>query len=341
MSAKAFDVLVGGLRSDDRIVQSESARLLGELGWPAAVDPLIEYVQRSRFHGKGTGFWALAQIGDARAVPAIRPMVDAPNCYDDWYWYGCKSVRTAAAVSLLALGDDGGAAYLTELADKGDDTFYAWFGPTILRLPDGPPASQFKARITTDALLNAHRHSARLTNPGTVAMVAEALGIIGDDAACAKLRELASWRSRYVRGQAAVSLLAASPTDDNTGILGELAANDPTDFVRIRAAYALAKTGRREYADAVDAAARSAEDPFDVATAVEALGLLGGTEHEATVRADLDHSESYVRRCAIEAMDRIDPAGAAGAVAPRRQDQDVLVRLQAAKYFAAREGARR
>ncbi|HUT57740.1 MAG TPA: HEAT repeat domain-containing protein [Phycisphaerae bacterium] len=338
MHGNAIDVLVNGLGSEDRIVQSESARLLGELGLPRAVDPLIEYVQRSRFHAKGTGFWALAQIGEARAVPAIRPMVNAPNCYDDWYWYGCKSVRAAAAVSLLALADDGGAAYLTELADKGDDTFYAWFGPTILHLPDNPPAAGFRARITTDSLVNVGERSARLTNPGTLAMVAEALGLVADDAACEKLRELTGARSRYVRGQAAVSLLAAAPTEDNTGIVAALAASDATDFVRIKAAYAVAKAGRREYAAAIDTAARSAEDTFDAATAVEALGLLGGTDHEATICACLGHAEPYVRRCAIEAIDRIDCTDATGAVAGGRKDPDVLVRLQAARFFAAGEG---
>jgi HEAT repeat protein len=334
---------VQALAADDRFVQAEAARLLGELRRPQAVPALVTYVTRHGWHTKLVGFHALAQIGERSVCPAIRPVLERPGCYDDWYWYGCKSVRAAAAICLLTLGDDSGAAYLRELADQDEDVFFAWFAPAILRLPQGAPpaAAELKARITVENIFRQGTRKVRSTEPGVITMIAEVLGILKGEAACRKLRELMRFRSRYVRGRAAMSLLEAAPTPEHVAAVTELADSDPADFARIKAHQALAANGRPDSPARIAQWARSAADPFDRATAIEALGLLGLREHAPLVRLQLAHADPYVRRCAIEALEKLDPAGGKDAVTKCLTDPDGLVCLQASKFVVVVEGGRR
>jgi len=339
MAYDPMGVLFEALRMDNRLAQAHAAYLLGELGRPSAVGPLLDYVCYSRWHGKTAGFHALARIGDRSVCPAIRPLVDLPNSSDDWYWYGCKSVRAAAAVALLALGDESGEEYLTSLAERNDDVFYAWFAPALLRLPDEPPAAaRFKARLTVDCLAGEGARGTRKVEPGVMAMVAEALGIIGGDDACRALLGFMGFHSRYVRGQAVVSLLAAAPTDEHVAAARDMADGDETDFARIKAALALARTGRDERLAQLREMAEGCEDPFDTAVALQALGEVGRAEDVDRVAGHLGCDDPYVRQMAIEALERIDAEGAAQRVQPLRDDPDIGVRLQAAKLYAALNG---
>jgi len=338
MAYDPMEVLLDGLRTDERLVQAEAARLLGELRSPRAVGPLVDYVRHARWHAKTAGFHALAQIGDRSVCDAIRHLVDNPNCSDDWYWYGCRSVRAAAAIALLALGDQTGAGYLHELADRDDNVFYAWFAPAILRLPDDPPAAvRLKARLTVGRVCGEDAAPVRRTEPGALTMAAEALGLLGGAEACERLMELLSFRSRYVRGQAAVSLLSCSTADEHLTAVAELAESDPTDFARIRAAQALCAAGRMEYAEQVRSAVERCADPFDRAVALQVLGSLGRAEDRDLVLGMLSHPDGYVRQCAVEALERIGDAPET-ALAACRKDPDVRVRMQTAKYDLAREG---
>jgi len=304
---------------------------LGELSRPAAVGPLCDYVTHDRCYAKIAGFHALGRIGDRAAVEIIRPLLDDPNCQDDWYWYGCKSVRAAAAAALLALGDAGGTSYLTELAEADDDVFYVWFAPAILRLPDAPVA--LTSRLTPEALCGPGAGKVRQTDPARVAMVTEALGLVGGPVACERLQTLTGFRSRYVRGQAVLSLLAADPSDARVAAAEELADGDPTDFVRVKAALALALADRASPVDQIARVATETPESFDRAVAIESLGLLGDVSAEPLLRASLDDPDDYVRRCGVEALDRIGADG----IDTLLEDPDELVRLQAARMLAARE----
>jgi HEAT repeat protein len=336
-----LQVLFAALRMDDCLVQAEAARLLGELRAPQATGPLVDYVRYSRWYAKTSGFHALAQIGDRSVCKTIRPLVDLPNCSDDWYWYGCKSVRASAAVALLALGDDSGAPYLEGLAEKNDDVLYAWFAPAVLRLPDELAATvALKATITVESFFDMATRTPRRTDPSMVAMGAEALGLVGSPAARDALLCLLAYHSRYVRGQAAVSLLGASSEARHIAAVAELAEKDPTDFVRIKAAAALCTAGRAQYVGTISAAIRRCEDDFDRAVAVEALGRLGREEDLELVASQLGHRDPYVRQCAVESLDDIGGQQAHDAVSQRMDDPDLRVRLQAAKFFARREGVR-
>ena len=318
-------------------MQADAARLLGTLGRHEAALPLVKYVTECRNYAKVAGFEALARLGDPAAVPALRRLVEWPNVPDDWYWYCARSVRAASAVALMALGDESGEPYLTQLADKQDDVFFAWFGPAILRLPDKSRAAKaLKARLTVAALVQPGAGKTRCNNPATAAMIAEALGLLPAAEARDALDELARHHSRYVRGRAALSLLARGAPDLEVLFVEELAKKDPADFVRVQASLALAKAGKAGWAEALAAAVGRLRDPFDLAVAVEAVGLAGRSRLAPAVQRRLSHADPFVRQTAVEALDRL--GGDASAVRRRLDDPSPRVRLAAARFFAARKG---
>lgn len=334
-----FDALVAGLGHEDEVVQADAARLLGELAQRRAVDPLAEYVTTCRYYSKTAGLDALGALGDPAALPALRQLMADPNVDDDWFWYCRRAVLACIAVALLRLGDDSGADYLEERAAKDDDVFFCWYGPAILRLPDEPEAAKrLKALITVEKLGGPGDRRTRNSDPAVVTMKAEALGLLGGDEACRLLRELMTFHSRYVRGRAAQSLLAAEASAEHVAAVEAVADGDETDFARIKASLALVEAGRPERGDFLIRAANSAEDPFDRATAVEALGLVGDAAGIGAVTAELDHDDPYVRQCALEALERLDVESAVTEAKGRREDENVRVRLQAAKVLAAEAG---
>mgnify|MGYP003873400993 CR=1 FL=1 len=329
-------MLIAGLLADDVLVRADAARLLGLTGRKEAVAPLAAYVAECRHCTKTAGIEALARIGDRSVCGVLRRIAEWPNVPDDWYWFFHRGVRAAACVALLSLGDDAGAGYLGELADRKHDVFYAWFAPAILRLKRRSPAvTALKARLTVEALTGEGAGRTRFTNPGTAAMVAEALGLINSDEARTHLRKLAQHQSRYVRAAAAVALVSGGGRRAEREFVAEMAERDRTDFVRIKAAYALAQAGEHNRAQALARFAGSVEDPFDLATTVDALGQLGRREFLPHVRKHLNHQDPYVRQRCVEAMERL---GASVRDARKKlNDPDQRVRLSAAQFLVLRE----
>jgi HEAT repeat protein len=335
-------LLTAGLKADDPVVASDAARLLGELGDPAGADGLIQYVSTSQHHYKSAGLWALGLVGlklqgaqrDA-VVASLRKHVTNPNVHDDWYWYSCRGVRAAAALALLMMGDDAGVGYLRELAGKGDDVFFCWFGPALLRMKDTCAAvGELKGLLTAAALMDTGSHKTRRTEPGLMTMKSEVLGILGGEVATAALLEMMQFHSRYVRGQAALSLLESGKTAGNVKAVEQLAKKDKTDFALIKASLALALAGEEGHRKLILKAAGSAKDPFDRAVAVESLGLLRHAEDAAVVAKQLNHADAYLRQCVLEALERLDPVAAAKAAKKKLKDASPRVRLQAAKILA-------
>ncbi len=255
---------------------------------------------------------------------------------DDWYWFFHRGVRAAACVALLSLGDDAGAGFLTELAEKNHDVFFAWFAPAILRIRRRSPAvSALKARLTVDALMETKPGSTRFTNPGTAAMVAEALGVIGTRKARTHLRSLATSSSRYVRAAACIALLARGARSDDRRFVIRLAETDPTDFVKISASFALARAGERSWAEEIARLAGTADNPFDTASAIGMLGDLGEKRYAEAVRRYLKHADWYVRQRCVETLGAL--GGKPAQVKQALKDPCERVRLSAARVMAARE----
>jgi HEAT repeat protein len=326
-------MLLDALRADDLVIRADAARLLGDLGSRRAIGDLVRYVQTDHHYAKTAGLDALARIGDPAVCPDLRPLVNEPNCYDDYWWYGCLSVRVAAALALLSLGDESGAAFLTEPSEGNRDwALFTWFGPTVLRLKGGSEAvRRVKARVTVEALMPPGKG-----DPGQLVIICDALGLEGSAAARDKLVGLTGHLSRYVRARAAVNLAAMSDRADDQDRVAAMASGDATEFVRVKAAQAMVLRGRGlRYAETIARAAREAADPFDRAAAQESLGAIARREYVPAAVGGLADADAYVRLCAAEALDRIGGPQALAAVAQVQNDPDLRVRLQAAKCLAA------
>jgi HEAT repeat protein len=339
-------VLIAGLQSSDPIVQADAAWLLGELRSRDAVGPLVDYVCTDWHYGKTAGLEALARIGDPSVCPRIRELLSEPHVPDDTPWYGRQSVRVAAALALISLGDEAGAPALQEIISANPKprspeeaaqwALYAWFAPAVLDLQDSlEGAGKLKQEMTFERLFPEGRK-----DPGQIVVTVRALGMLKTDRSLGKLVELLKFHSRYVRASAAMNLLRASPTPGHIAAVAELAEKDPTEFVRVKASLALALAGDDKRLPTIVRAADSAEEGLVRAAAIEALGLLHQRPCVAVLMRQLRQPDPFVRLSAIGALDRLDCGETASlAVADRRQDDNPRVRLYAAKYFAARRGA--
>jgi HEAT repeat protein len=332
-NADVPQVLLDGLADDDLVIQADAARLLGDLGSRRATAALVHYVRTDRRYAKTAGLDALARLGDPAVCADLRPLVDQPNCFDDHWWYGRMSVRVAAALALLSLGDETGVPFLTESrSDERDWALFSWYAPTVLQLPDRSAAvRRVQARVTVEALLPEGKD-----DPGQLVVICRALSLLGTPAARDRLVGLTTHRSRYVRARAAQGLAAMSSRPEDLVRVTTMARGDSTRFVRLKASEALVlRDAGLRYAESVARAAREARDPFDRAAALDSLGVLARDEYAPAAIAALRESDAYVRLAAAAALDRIGSTRAVDAVRTVRHDSDLRVRLQAAKCLAA------
>jgi len=327
-----MDLLLTTLRTGDPLAQAEAARLLGEASALEAIPALLEYVEGCQQFHKSAGFTALGRMGDSSVCDRVYALMEDARMRDDWYWFGWRSVRAAAAHALLMLGDDRGTVFLKEIAEKEDDVFYAWFAPAILRLEAGTSGlADLKDYLTVERLLSVPENSTRLTDPSRLTAVIEALGEIGGKEAASKAAEFIEHSSRFVRGQVAISTIQASGTNEFTSFVEKMSREDPTDFARARAAFAL------KDADFLELLVQGSEDSFARAVALEGLGLLGASGKAPCALRAVDDPDTYVRQCALEALERINAPEAAAAARDRLSDEALNVRCQAEKTLIVME----
>jgi len=324
-------LLLEALKTDDLVLNADAARLLGDLGSPRAVGPLVDYVTHNRRYVKTSGLDALARIGDRGACPPVRRLVDEPNVANDAWWYGYASVQIGAILALMALGDDSRTDFLIETEeDNLCWALFTWFGPTAMRLPDRSDATRrLKARMTIENL------KPDKSDPGQVIIVCDTLGLLATPEARRVLVGHLGHMSRYVRARAAGNLLAMSDRSQDVQGVERMAARDPAMFARIKAAQALVMKGYKRYAEPIAHAAVLADDPFDRAAALDSLGIIARRGDVPLVVEQLKADDAYVRLCAAEALDRMGTGAAISAVAAVKNDPDMRVRLQAAKCLAA------
>ncbi len=339
----AFQFIVDQLQDGDPIIRADAARLLGEIKRSHAVASLTEYLQNEQHYTKVAGVYALWQIADPAAIPILQSLLKNPNVPDDWYWYARRAVVTSVAIGLSTFGDDSGVPFLQDLLDKNSDVVLCWYGPTILRMARGSDQAEPVAglqklakQITVSALYNTVALSKRFSEPGLLTMTAETLGLIGTKDAQAKLVDLLTHPSRYVRGRAALSLLEADASDANRQIISNLLLSDQTDFVAIKASLALAmafEDEREKRSTGIARIAASASDSFDRAVAIESLGLLPGGNHADVIATALDDADAYVRQCAAEACPD-DPELRKRIESLQQANPAPRVRLSASKWLA-------
>ncbi|MBX5482584.1 MAG: HEAT repeat domain-containing protein [Myxococcaceae bacterium] len=89
-------------------IRFEAARGMAALHHPSGLEVLIEALDKDHFRFRALG--ALAELGDARALPAVQ------RVYRRWFLPGFE--RTQAAGAMARLGDPAGAAWLLERTRK-------------------------------------------------------------------------------------------------------------------------------------------------------------------------------------------------------------------------------
>lgn len=331
-AGKALGLLLGELRSSDPEVAAESARLLGELAIPEAVEPLLAFVESSRFYSKTAGLHALMQTGEPGACGRILPLIENPGVYDDYYWFGARAVRFSAALAVLGLDAALEPGYIDRVFESKDwaDILCPIYSGTILELPaKGEKVLRLRQR-TADMICEEP-----CAKPEVLAMCCRGLAKMEDPRASGPLLRLVRHSSRFVRAEAVWALLGLPSGRDHAGVAEELCHSDPASHVRRKAAAALYMNGEKGGIAVVleGLSGASEPDPFFRSASVEMAGLAGMREARGPVARALSDPHPCVRSSAVEALERLDHEGGMAPVRRMLEDGDVRVRLQAAKYL--------
>ena len=106
LERRDLDALLDLLSATDRTTRRGAALRLGDLGEPAAVEPLGRCLVAADELLRNAALKALAKIGDARAVPLVYESATTDKAF---------GVRTTAAEALVRLGDSRALDVLSEL----------------------------------------------------------------------------------------------------------------------------------------------------------------------------------------------------------------------------------
>ena len=140
--------------SQDSQIRQFVAYLLGQTGDERGVEPLIDALQDEHVGVRGAAANALGTIGDATAIPYLRPLLDHPN----------PQLVVWSAFALTRLGDDHfdliAAALDAAEVDVRRSAILAMrqlgdpraIGPLLARL--GDEERRFKADSTVDEAVN-------------------------------------------------------------------------------------------------------------------------------------------------------------------------------------------
>ena len=77
---KAIQPLILTLRDNNKLVRREASTSLSRMG-PAAVDPLIEVLDDPDWRVRGAAAWALGNLNDEKAIPALEKLLDDESGY--------------------------------------------------------------------------------------------------------------------------------------------------------------------------------------------------------------------------------------------------------------------
>jgi len=253
---RALEALIRSLRYEEwqeeypvlTGVRAASARALGRIGNPKAVDHLIMALDDTDIDVKIAAIRSLSGFPEERVFEAIRRFIDHPdeNVRKNAVWALIKLnperglryasmalydeswvVRKTAARSMIGVADEG---YLDILIDKLGD-------------PDSDVRRQALLAVVNIGEAAVKPLIQKLEDPSwqTRAMVAEALGEIGSKKAVKPLKGMLSGRkrdeNRYVRGKVAEALGLIGDPEAVEAL--QRAAKDPYPFVRRKARAAL------------------------------------------------------------------------------------------------------
>lgn len=328
--ARAVPALVGALRDEDVNVRYHAVEALGKLRAAEAAEALAGVAEAGDFFLAFPALDALKQIGDARVVPRVLPLLED------------ELLREAAAELLGALGDE---EAVTPLAG-------------LLNAPHAP------TRVAAQALAALHdRYAERYgegsyiadlsraaINPAGAQNLLEALG----ETEGGELRPLAlvvGWLEGAAVERALTRLLGQS--DARSEVLEALVRHGPgvaellieqlgSEDLEIRKAAAFA-LGRIGDARAVPALVEALEEDEEIViAAADALAKIGDPRAFESLLARVGDPHAAVRQSVVGALNSLGSPEMPARVRPLLSDADPNVRESAVKiagYFGYAECA--
>ncbi|MEI6337546.1 MAG: HEAT repeat domain-containing protein [Verrucomicrobiota bacterium] len=310
----------------DSIVRCDSARLLGELGDPRAVPALTSMLERDAHTSKITAVYALGAIGDRKAVPVLRRIADDPGVFRFPAMHYHDMIRLAAAMELARWNEPSGITIVSDLLRMSRLPALFELSQAILSSPHTEAMKRLLDYVSLPYLLSYHHDRTASSHY----FLARALAYFQEPAARKQLVSYLSHFSRYVRPEAASSLLAQDASKVNLCLVASQAKRERTPFARIRFARILHEHGVGD-ATAVLTRGLKNKDSFVRATAIDAAAACRISTLAPAVIALLTDADFYVRICAAEAMENLAPQQADGLLAPLLKDSHPRVAVQAAK----------
>lgn len=76
---RAIEPLIETLNDNNKLVRREASTALSRM--PAAVDPLIEVLDNPDWRVRGAAAWALGNLNDEKAIPALEKLLDDESGY--------------------------------------------------------------------------------------------------------------------------------------------------------------------------------------------------------------------------------------------------------------------
>jgi HEAT repeat protein len=292
---------VSGLGDEDHNVRRDAAVVLGELGDPRAVEPLIAALRNKDWEMLQVAVEALVKIGR----PTVGPLIAALGDEDSY-------VRQAAAVALGAIGDPRAVEPLSAALRDGNSYVRRAAAEALGRL-GGPHA--------VGPLIAALRDEDERIREAA----AEALGRLGDPRAVGPLIAALRDEDSYVRREATEALVKI----DGPAVEPLIAAlRDEDERIREAAAEALGRLGDPRAVGPLIAALRD-EDSDVRQAAAEALVKIGGPAVEP-LSAALGDEDRDVRRVAAGALGAIGDPRAVEPLSAALRDEKWIVRQAAA-----------
>jgi len=261
-------------------VRWDAVRVLGEIGDPKAVDPLIEVLKNKdeTYEVRGSAAIALGEIGDPRAVdPLIEALSyeDAGWAEDNWVVRKDKSeyaltVRKSAAIALGEIGDPRGVDPLIEALSYVDYSHVVIYSAEALGKIGDPRAVDPLIKTLKDLINDPNKISGE---DHMISYAASALGKIGDPKAVDTLIEILE------RNSADYGYIAPFSAAIALGDIGDPKAVDPLIEalqdgglpVREWAAWALGEIGDARAVEPLNYVASRDEVELIRKTAAEAL----------------------------------------------------------------------
>ena len=321
-----WNSLIEGTSHADSIVRCDSARLLGELGDAQAVPALTSLLEHDAHTSKITAVYALGAIGDRKAALVLRRIADDPGVFRFPAMHYHDMIRLAAAMELARWNDPSGITIVRDLLRMSRLPALFELSQAILSSPQTKAMKRLRDYVSLPYLLSYHHDRSASSHY----FLARALAYFQEPVARKQLVSYLSHFSRYVRPEAASSLLAQDASKVNLNLVGSQAKQERTPFAQIRFARILHEHGEGD-ATAVLTKGLKSKDSFVRATAIDATAACRISRLTPVVIALLTDADFYVRICAAEAMENLAPEQADSLLTPLLKDSHPRVVIQAAK----------